>query len=50
MRANVAGQQEKIPEAIRRRLNKLPDAFAVLAELDDANLDEIVRRAKRLAK
>jgi transcriptional regulator with XRE-family HTH domain len=40
----------KIPETIRRRLNERPAAFAVLAELDDENLDKIVRKAKRLAK
>ncbi|WP_345319407.1 helix-turn-helix transcriptional regulator [Novipirellula rosea] len=40
----------KIPKTIRRRLNERPDAFAVLAELDDANLDKIVRKAKRLGK
>ena len=40
----------KIPEPIRRRVSERPDAFAVLAELDDASLDRIVRKAKRLAK
>ncbi len=37
---------EKIPEAIRRRVMERPDAFLLLARLDDRGLDRLLTHAK----
>ena len=38
---------EKIPERIRRRVLERPDAFRRLADLDDGELDDVLRRLAR---
>lgn len=37
---------EKVPDAIRRRVIERPDAFRMLAKLDDKALDRVVRAIK----
>jgi transcriptional regulator with XRE-family HTH domain len=37
-----------VPERIKRRVLERPDAFRCLAELDDGELDRIVRKHSRL--
>ncbi len=41
---------EKVPEPIRKRVIARPDAFRVLATLQDDDLSDIVRRANELQK
>jgi hypothetical protein len=36
----------RIPEPIRRRMMERPDAFAVLAELGDGEIDRVLKRVK----
>jgi len=36
----------KIPESIRRRLRERPDAFRLLARLDDRALDRVIEKVK----
>jgi hypothetical protein len=38
---------EKIPDHIRKRVLERPDAFRMIAELDDRTLDQVVARIRR---
>jgi hypothetical protein len=38
---------KKIPERIRRRVLERPDAFRILADLDDREIDRFVREFAR---
>lgn len=37
---------DKVPEAIRRRVRERPDAFRILASLDDNTLDDLIAEVK----
>jgi transcriptional regulator with XRE-family HTH domain len=41
---------EKVPEPIRRRVIERPEAFRILAELRDEDLDSVLRRAVQLRR
>ena len=41
---------EKVPESIKRRVLERPDAFRVLADLDDAALDDVIGQVKVTTK
>jgi len=41
---------EKVPEPIRRRVIERPEAFRILAELRDEDLDAVLRRAVQLRR
>jgi len=41
---------EKVPEPIRRRMIERPEAFRILAELRDEDLDSVLRRAVQLRR
>ena len=38
---------DKVPEELRKRIREKPDAFRVVASLDDASLDKLVERIGR---
>lgn len=40
---------ERIPEVIRRRVIERPDAFTVLATLEDVELDRVLKRVGKRA-
>lgn len=41
---------ERVPDSIRERVLARPEAFRLLASLGDADLDKIIRSAKKLSQ